>query len=373
MKCKKDFKGMELYYLLALLETTNLTYNLGVKILTMFPEIKDFFVKTPDDLIKLGLPSAEVKKLINPKWYLVEQDLRWAEQNGNRIITIRDKDYPQLLREIPNPPLLLFVMGDCQLLASPQLAIVGSRNPTPSGLETAAYFAQELVQTGLVITSGFACGIDAASHKGAMTVFGKTVAVMGTGLNYIYPSRHKILAREIVAGGGVLLSEFPLSAQANAWRFPLRNRIISGLSMGALVIEATIRSGSLITARLASEQGREVFAIPGSIYNPQTRGCHYLIRQGAKLVEQPEDILEELQELTKLVTITKSTKKNPQEKNKLDREHHKLLNCIGFEITSVDVLAQRSNLTIQQINTMLMELELAGLIQEVVGGYVRCG
>ncbi|MEI8054415.1 MAG: DNA-processing protein DprA [bacterium] len=373
MQHKKDFKTAELHCLLALLETTNLTFGFGPKLFEVFPSIADILAASSSDLIKLGFPVKEVNKLNNLNWHLVERDLHWAQKTGNHIITIKDTDYPPLLKEIPNPPLLLFVCGDLQLLKLPQIAIVGSRNPTPVGLETAFVFAKELAQVGLVIASGFATGIDAASHKGAVSEAGKTSAVMGTGLNQIYPAYHASLAQKILDSGGVLLSEFPLEAKGAIWHFPLRNRIISGLSMGTLVVEATMRSGSLITARLANEQGREVFAIPGSIYNPLARGCHHLIRQGAKLVEQPNDILEELKGFAGLLQPKTLGAKNSQEKNKLDREHRKLLDCIGFEITTVDVLVVRAGWPVQQISTVLLELELYGFVKSVAGGYIRTG
>jgi DNA processing protein len=373
MQHKKDFKTAELHCLLALLETTNLTFGFGSRIFEVFPNIADLLAESPSNLIKLGFAAKEVSKLTKLNWHLVERDLCWAQKTGNRIITIKDPDYPPLLKEIANPPLLLFVCGNLQLLKSPQIAIVGSRNPTPVGLETAFIFAKALAQAGLAITSGFAAGIDAASHKGAALEAGKTIAVMGTGLNKIYPAYHTNLAQKILDSGGVLLSEFPLDAKGAIWHFPLRNRIISGLSMGALVVEATMRSGSLITARLANEQGREVFAIPGSIYNPLARGCHHLIRQGAKLVEQPADILEEFKGFTGLLQAKISSVKNSQGKNKLDREHRKLLDCIGFEITTVDVLVIRTGWLVQQISSMLLELELHGFIKAVAGGYIRIG
>lgn len=370
MKYKKVFKTKELHCLLALFETTNLVFKLGVDLFKVFPNIEELFSIPSNDLIKLGLPANEVTRLKNPNWHLVEQDLHWAEKTGNSILTIKDPDYPILLKEIANPPLLLFISGNSPILKLPQIAIVGSRNPTFTGSETAFIFAKELAQAGLVITSGFATGIDAASHKGAITVSGRTIAVMGTGLNRLYPAHHAFLAQKILDAGGVLLSEFPLNAKGSAWHFPLRNRIISGISLGTLVVEATVRSGSLITARLANEQGREVFAIPGSIHNPLARGCHYLIHQGAKLVEQSSDILEELNGINKLVSPQASGAKISKEKNKLDREHKKLLDCIEYETTTVDVLVMRTGLSAQQISAMLLELELQGYIKTVVGGCV---
>jgi DNA processing protein len=371
MNYKKDYTTTELHHLLALLESTNLIFSLGPKIFKIFPNIEDLFSASTHDLTKIGLQPNEIIKLKKPSWHMVERDLRWAEKTGNYIITINDPSYPQLLKEIPNPPLLLFISGNIQLLKSPQIAMVGSRNPTPTGSEIAFAFAKALVQTGLVITSGFATGIDAASHKGAISDSGKTIAIMGTGLNQIYPAHHTNLAQKILGSGGVLLSEFPLEAKGKAWHFPLRNRIISGLSMGTLVVEATLRSGSLITARLANEQGREVFAIPGSIYNPLACGCHYLIHQGAKLVEYPSDILEELGGLAELAQLQFFDTNNLKKQNKLDRKHKKLLDCIGFEIITVDALATRTNLSVQQIGALLLELELHGFIKATVGGYIR--
>ncbi|MCL2022082.1 MAG: DNA-processing protein DprA [Betaproteobacteria bacterium] len=220
--------------------------------------------------------------------------LRWREEPGQKIITLADAEYPRLLLQTPNPPVLLYVRGDVALLQQPVLAIVGSRNATPQGSKIAEDFAATLAKAGFAIVSGLALGIDAAAHKGALkNSEGMTIAVIGTGADRIYPARNQELARTI-AGRGVIVSEFPLGTPAMAANFPRRNRIIAGLSRGVLVVEATTRSGSLITARLAGDMGREIFAIPGSIHSPFSRGCHHLIKQGAKLVESAEDILEEL-------------------------------------------------------------------------------
>ena len=220
-------------------------------------------------------------------------DLRWLEADNHHLILFGDSAYPTLLAEITNPPPLLFVRGDKSLLTHPQLAMVGSRNPTRGGLENARAFASHLAAAGLGIISGLAMGIDGASHEGALEANGLTIAVAATGLDQVYPARHRRLADRI-ADNGAIISEFPIGTRPQAEHFPRRNRIISGMSMGTLVVEAAQRSGSLITARNAGEQGREIFAIPGSIHNPLARGCHHLIRQGAKLVETAEDILEEL-------------------------------------------------------------------------------
>lgn len=367
----KNTKDAKLYNLLLLLNTNpGLVFSLGAKILDLLPGIDELFSPNTD-FTKLGLTAAEITKLQNPDWRSVEQDLVWAEQELHHIITIEDVDYPRLLKEISHPPLLLFVIGDLQLLKSPQLAMVGSRKPTPMGIETAQNFAAAFGHFGLVITSGFATGIDIASHQGAMRGGGKTIAVMGTGLNYLYPVDNHAVAEKIIEAHGALVSEFTLRSKAVAWHFPLRNRIISGLSLGTLVVEAGMRSGSLITARLAGEQGREVFAIPGSIYNQTSRGCHYLLHQGAKLVEQPRDVLEELP-----IFITSRTKQisklnNSQIKNKLDCKHRKLLDCVGFEITTMDTLATRINLPVALVSVILLELEMLGLVKNVMGGYIR--
>ena len=370
IKSHKSNKDTELRYLLLLLNNTDLIFRLSKKLFDFFPNIEELF-SADVDLARLGLSSDEISKLRNPDWRVVEQDLCWAEQAKHHIITINNPEYPELLKEIQNPPLIFFVAGDLQLLKTSQIAVIGSRNPTPIGVETAFNFSRELARAGLVITSGLAIGIDAAGHRGAIAASAKTIAVMGTGLNRVYPSHHVKLAEEIIDTGGVLLSEFPRASSGKAWHFPLRNRIISGLSMGTLVVEATMRSGSLITARLASEQGREVFAIPGSIYNSKAQGCHYLIRQGAKLVDQPMDVLEEFPEFIKVIKSQNIADKKGGEKNKLDCKHKKLLDCMGFEIATVDALVARIDLPASQVVIMLLELELQGSIKTVMGGYIR--
>lgn len=363
-------KLQRLRTLLLLLDTTNLVFSLGGKLFELLPHLAAVLA-TDAGRKKMGLSAEEIAKLKYPDWSIVDQDLLWSEQEGHHIITIDDDAYPPLLKEIANPPAVLFAIGDLQLLKSPQLAMVGSRNPTPVGIETAFNFAVELVNAGFVITSGLATGIDAASHKGAIAGFGKTIAVMGTGLKYIYPASNSKLAQEIVESGGVLLSEFPLAARGKSWHFPLRNRIIGGLSIGTLVVEANIRSGSLITARLAGEYGREVFAIPGSIYNVMARGCHYLIHQGAKLVGQPSDIFDEFSTIIKKMCSQSPTLKDRKTKNTLDCEHNKLLDCTGFETTTVDVLVSRTGFSVAKVGEMLLDLELHDLIKSVVGGYVK--
>lgn len=290
-----------------------------------------------------------------------QSDRAWLAQPHCHLLTWADPDYPPLLRELPDAPVALYVHGDRSLLAQPQLAIVGSRNPTPAGRENAAAFAKSLAGTGLVITSGLALGIDGAAHRGALEA-GRTIAVAGTGLDRVYPPRHRELAHAIVESGAVV-SEFPLGTSPRPENFPVRNRIISGLSLGVLVVEAAQQSGSLITARLAVEQGREVFAIPGSIHAPQARGCHALIRQGAKLVETANDILEELAPLAALATPTAH-----ESAPTLSHEEAEFLTHLGYDSVHADVIVERSGLTPDRVSSMLLTLELRGLIAAGPGG-----
>lgn len=293
--------------------------------------------------------------------------MSWLQQQSNSIITFDDPCYPSQLKEIPDPPPVLFVRGNAELLSRPQIAIVGSRNPSSLGLETAFNFAKSLSHCGFVITSGLALGIDAASHEGALNAHGFTIAVAGTGLDRIYPARHKELATRIV-NSGAIISEFPPGTTAKANHFPRRNRIISGLCQGLLVVEAARESGSLITARMALEQNREVFAIPGSIHNPLARGCNALIREGAKLVENCQDILEELSIYNQ--QVDNYFPDNMQ--TKLDLEEQTLLNLIMFSPTSIDMMVENTGESVEVISSMLLILELHGYIEANPGGcYTR--
>lgn len=247
------------------------------------------------ELIRFGLKPEAIEELLRPDNTAITQQLEWGAQLNQSILTLEDPAYPSLLKAIADPPPVLFVRGDPKILSKPQLALVGSRKPSPSGLRAAAEFAKGLVAAGWAITSGLAAGIDAASHKGALSTGGTTVAVLGSGLDQIYPAQNKGLATQI-ASRGALVSEFPPHTPPLAMHFPRRNRIISGLCLGVAVVEAALRSGSLITAKLALEQGREVFAVPGSIYNPLSQGCHILIQEGAKLVTGPADVLLEFEQ-----------------------------------------------------------------------------
>lgn len=323
-------------------------------------------------LDSLGLKPETINYLSAPDWDMVDRDLRWLEQENNFVFKKSDPEYPALLREIHGAPPLLFVHGDPDSLQSLQLAMVGSRNPTPSGARTAYDFAHHLASSGITITSGLALGVDAASHQGALEANGKTIAVTGTGLDRIYPARNRDLAHQ-VAESGALASEFPPGTGPKPDHFPRRNRIISGLSMGTLVVEAALQSGSLITARHATDQGREVFAIPGSIHNPLARGCHKLIQQGAKLVETADDILAELLPLAQAsLEKSQATEIYEKESPELDKDYMKLLENMGHEPVTTDILVARCGLTPEEVSSMLLILELQEIVASAPGGtYIR--
>lgn len=292
----------------------------------------------------------------------------WLQSPGNRLVLRGSPDFPELLDGIPNPPDRLYVKGDPGALHLPALAIVGSRNPTEAGRRTAYEFARHLGSAGFCIVSGLAEGIDTAAHRGALDAGAATVAFLGHGIDRVYPAVNLDLAREI-ATTGALASEFPLGTPPARPLFPQRNRLISGLGLGTLVVEAARRSGSLITARLAGEQGREVFAIPGSIHNPLSRGCHQLIRQGAKLVETAEDIVAELAPLSAhmLQTSLESTANDPAPESD-DQDYRRLRRYLGHDPLSADELAEHSGLTIDQVSSMLLILELQGVVEAQSGG-----
>ncbi|MCK4492757.1 MAG: DNA-processing protein DprA [Methylococcales bacterium] len=353
-------------YWLALLRVSGVGCKTFLKILEQCsPEA--VFTESPTALNALGLSSKIISGLKNPDWAKVEKDLAWLAIENNNVLTLEDAFYPQQLKQISDPPPLLFLRGQKQLLSSPQIAIVGSRNPSAEGRRIAYDFAYDLANKGYTISSGLALGIDACSHQGALKATGNTVAVAGTGLDRVYPASHKALATEIV-NKGVMISEFPPGTNAMAANFPRRNRIISGLCLGLLVVEAAKKSGSLITARLALEQNRDVFAVPGSIYNPLARGCNGLIREGAKLVETSEHILEELNEYNQYDSISEPV----NNQSELDLAQQNLLNLIMFSPTSVDILVEESGYSADIISSMLLILELQGYISSAAGGgYLR--
>lgn len=333
-----------------------------------------------------GLHDEAVAALRNPDQRQLESDLEWLAQPGHDLLTWDDERYPPLLRNISSPPPALFIDGDPDLLWRPQLAVIGSRNPTAGGKENARDFASELVRQGMTITSGLASGIDSVAHAAALDAGGFTVAVTGTGLDRVYPASSQALAGRI-RERGVLVSELPPGTGAKRAHFPSRNRIISGLSLGVLVIEAGLRSGTLITARLAGNQGREVFALPGSIHNPMSKGCHRLIRDGARLVENVADIMEELAPLAgQLAAELNSELLKPADAPEqlvnpsaldsgaadpqfdADPDYRRLWSCLGFDPRPVDTIIEQSGLTARAVSAMLLMLELKGKVEAHCGG-----
>ena len=287
--------------------------------------------------------------------------LDWLSQPGNHLLPITHPDYPERLRSLPDPPPLLYVKGDRALLRQPMLAIVGSRHATAQGRRDAAAFAQALAAAGLTIVSGLAIGIDTAAHEGALAG-GNSVAVVGTGLDRVYPANNRDLAHRLAAHGA-MVSEFPLGTPPRPGHFPRRNRIISGLALGVLVVEAAMDSGSLITARLAAEQGREVFALPGSIHSPLSKGCHRLIREGAKLVDCVDDILDELRWQWR-PPIASAAPTEPAGQSAADA----LLELMGTDPVCLETLVNRSGLTVDTLSAMLLSLELDSRVATLPGG-----
>jgi DNA processing protein len=313
------------------------------------------------------LPESLRKSILHPDESAISQDLQWQSVAQHHLVHPDSPDFPELLRDIPGRPILLYVVGDCATLHLPSLAIVGSRNPTRGGIQNAYEFAKHLGNCGFCIVSGLAQGIDTAAHNGAMAGDARTIAVLGHGIDRVYPAANRELAHRIAAHGA-LISEYPLGSPPRKEHFPQRNRLISGLALGTLVVEAARQSGSLITARLSSEQGREVFAIPGSIHNPMSRGCHKLIRQGAKLVESAEDIVSELGSLTGHLMQNAQVSDKTEASAPLDAEYEALLDAMAFDPATADELANRSGLTIAKVSSMLLILELEGLIETQAGG-----
>lgn len=368
----------DLHYWLALHRAPEIGARRFRALIDEFGSPSAVFEAPHDQLRHSGVSAVAIDYLKKPDWAAVEKDLLWLREPGNQLLCYRDPNYPKRLGEISDPPALLFTHGDQDYLSQPQLAIVGSRNPTRDGRALAHEFASYLVSYGLTITSGLASGIDGAAHQGALDGGGTTIAVTGTGLDRVYPARHRKLAHQI-AENGVLISEFPPETPPIPSNFPRRNRIISGLSLGTLVVEAALRSGSLITARIALEQGREVFAIPGSIHNPLTRGCHSLIRQGAKLVETGEHVLEELagvlayaEPRPRADALTENGSNETAIPEKLGKDYVQLLDLMGYDAVSIDQLVQRSGLTPQEVSSMLLVLELDNYVVSSAGGrYTR--
>jgi len=314
----------------------------------------------------VDLPPAARASLVFPDEAALNADLQWIQASGAQLLASTDADYPPQLRPLSDAPAVLFVLGDARQLASLQLAMVGARTATPAGCKRAREFAEYFARAGITITSGLALGIDAASHEGALAGGGQTVAVCGTGLDKVYPTQHAALAQRIRANGA-LLSEFPPCTPPRKWNFPHRNRLISGLSRGTLVVEAARYSGSLVTARRAAQQGRAVFAIPGSVQQPLSGGCHKLIQAGATLVEKPQEVLLVLKiPLPNEALVRRGGRPRPPEV--MDKGYEMLLDAVGFEPVTVDVLVLRTGLSGDSITSMLLALELEGRIASYPGG-----
>lgn len=326
------------------------------RLLRTFGSPENVFAASNSELSQIIKPSLCQAIFLGINHEVVAKTESWLLDLNNRVLCIGDADYPQALLNMSDPPLLLFVKGRIELLNKPALAIVGSRNASPQGLRNAEAFAQSASDSSLCIVSGLAQGIDSAAHIGGLRGQGSSIAIVGTGLDKVYPSSNRDLAHQL-AQDGAIVSEFFLGTPPLPANFPRRNRIISGLSLGCLVVEASLQSGSLITARLALEQGREVFAIPGSIHSPQSKGCHYLIKQGAKLVEGVQEILDELGTLY--------TKDSFLGQNSTD---HFLFQHLQFDPIDLGTLSERSGLTISSLSAILLQLELEGQIASLPGG-----
>ena len=327
------------------------------RLLMEFGSPEAVFAASPGSLKSLVKANVAAEIAMGIDDDLLAATMLWLEDCNNHIVTLADSDYPQALLNTIDPPLLLYVKGRLDLLNLTALAVVGSRNATPQGIHNAEAFARSLSDSGLCIVSGMAHGIDAAAHRGALQGQGSSIAVIGTGLDKVYPAANRDLAH-LLAAQGALISEFPLGTPPLAANFPRRNRIISGMSIGCLVVEAGLQSGSLITARLALEQGRDVFAIPSSIHAPQSKGSHALIKQGAKLVETAQDILEELGgQIAAPAQASETHGANPA-----------LLEHLGFDPVDMDTLGARSGLTVAELSAMLLALELEGCVSALPGG-----
>jgi len=361
------------------------TYN---RLVALFGSAEEVLQQSPDNLkphleaeTLTAILASQSNCVVSPTGQTVLKSLDWLDANPDvRWLMLGDSVYPELLSQIPKAPPLVFVRGDVHVLSLPQIAIVGSRNPTGGGHENAQRFAEFLAANGFVITSGLALGVDAAAHEGALAAQGKTLAVMGTGIDLVYPARHRNLAQRIIEQGGALISELPLGSSAKAANFPQRNRIISGLSWGVLVVEAALQSGSLITAKVALQQNREVFAIPGSIHNPLARGCHQLIRQGATLVETGQDIVDQLagmlgyerEHLQKMQQKAgKNTELDMQSLAELSPSEQQLIHVMGYDPVAIDELVERTGIAVGSVAAQMIGLEIKGFVQQLGVGYQR--
>lgn len=367
----------ELFYWLRLSLEPELSPAQLRLLLTHFGLPQDIYTQSVSALTKLLPPSlaAQLKAEPNDELAaLITRSLEWAAQDGNAILSLADQAYPQALLNSHNPPPVLYAKGNIKLLNQASLAIVGSRNATAGGKENAFNFAQHLCNQGWTIISGLATGIDAAAHQGSLAAQhpqASTIAVLGTGIDLVYPAVNRHLAHDI-AKHGLLLTEFPLGTKAMPYHFPKRNRIVAGLANGILVVEAALKSGSLITAKLAIEMGVDVFAIPGSIHSPLSKGCHQLIRQGAKLVDSAEDINTELKNVLPAHALLPAPHSSPKQPStttvSLNEIQQQVLDALGYDLVSPDKLQQRTTLQTADLATALVELELLNLIQQLPNG-----
>ncbi|MGX5175554.1 DNA-processing protein DprA [Aliikangiella sp. IMCC44653] len=357
---------LELQALIALKLVEGVGNKGALNLLDKFSSAADLFNASHQQLAKAQVKAKIAQQIIQFDFNRIEPILTWAKSTNRHIIPLGSALYPPLLAQIANPPVLLFIVGNPELLLSPQIAVVGSRNPTAQGANNTQAFCESLCEHGLTITSGMANGVDGAAHRAALACNGFTIAVAGTGLNRVYPKHHRELAHQIAKTGALVSEKLP-DDPMDAGSFPQRNRIIAGLSLGTLVIEAAKKSGTLITATCSLEAGREVFAVPGSIHNPLAKGCHNLIKQGAKLVECIEDILEDLPCISKGI-IDRSI---PPEKPSLSKQDAEFLKHIDYDITPLDSIILRSQLTVEATTNKLLELELKGWVINSVGGYIR--
>ena len=348
------------------------------RLLKQIGQPKDILKATTQELSAAGLNADAIRFLRNPPPAKISSNLNWLKAPNHTIRTLRCQQYPKEIKELRDAPPLLYIKGDESLLKEPQIAVVGTRKPTPSGQANAKKFSQEIVRAGILINSGMASGIDTVAHETALASGSTTVAVIATGPDKIYPAKNKPLA-ENIAAHGVLVSEFPVGTTPIRANFPLRNRLISALSLGVVVIEAGIQSGALITARLAVEQGKDVFAVPGSIHNPKAQGCHHLIQQGAKLVQKTEEILLELQpQLEQHLRSKEKSEDSNDDRNKsehnrtkLSDTHKEILEAMGYDPVDIDTLAARCGLSVQTVSVALLTLELENYVGEDNGVYVR--
>lgn len=357
---------------LALTLIPNFGYSSYAKLAAEIDNPIAIFSYSRQKLVDIGFAENQVAAIQKPNQTKIQHCLNWLSDSPQHFsMTLDDRNYPALLREIARPPLLLLGIGNKALLQTPQIAMVGSRSPSFYGKQQAQTFSNQLANSGWTITSGLAMGIDGCCHKAALGCKGNTLAVLGCGIDKVYPKRHFQLSQQILENDGLIVSEFLPGTAISPNNFPRRNRIISGLSLATVVVEAALKSGSLITARYALEQNREVFAIPGSVDNPLTQGCHHLIKQGANLLDDIDDIFEAFHHFNSHLKIDND--KNLQKKSSQCLATDKLLDSVGFEVTALDVVVQRSKTPINEVLVQLLEFELRGLVASVPGGYIKLG